>query len=53
MKAAGFYVKEKNKENILIEDQAIFTKKLKEEIISSRDYPDNVRWKAWDSIAQS
>ena len=53
MKAAGFYVKEKNKENILIEDQAIFTKKLKEEISSSRDYPDNVRWEAWDSIAQS
>ena len=44
MKAAGFYVKQKNKENILIEDQAIFTKKLKEEITNSMDYPDNVRW---------
>ena len=44
MKAAGFYVKQKNKENILIEDQAIFTKKLKEGITNSRDYPDNVRW---------
>ena len=43
MKAAGFYVKQKNKENILIEDQAIFTKKLKEDITNSRDYPDNVR----------
>ena len=43
MKAAGFYVKQKNKENILIEDQAIFTKKLKEEITNSRDYPGNVR----------
>ena len=44
MKAAGFYVKQKDKENILIEDQAIFTKKLKEEITYSRDYPNNVRW---------
>ena len=43
MKAAGFYVKQKSKENILIEDQAIFTKKLKEDITNSRDYPDNVR----------
>ena len=33
-----------DKENILIEDQAIFTKKLKEEITNSRDYADNVRW---------
>ena len=48
MKAAGFYVKQKSKENILIEDQAIFTKKLKEEITNSRDYPDNVRWESVD-----
>ena len=50
MKAAGFYVKQKDKENILIEDQAIFTKKLKEEITNSRDYPKNVRWGSIDVI---
>ena len=42
LEAAGYYVKKKDKENILIEDQAIFTKKLRDDLTSNYDYPDNV-----------
>ena len=39
--AAGFYVKEKEKENILIEDQAIFTKMLREDL--SKRHPEHIK----------
>ena len=42
LEAAGYYVKKKDKENILTEDQAIFTKKLKDDLTNHFDYPDNV-----------
>ena len=40
--AAGYFVKKRDKENILTEDQAIFTKKFKYDVTSNYDYPDNV-----------
>ena len=42
LEAAGFFLKKKDKENILIEDQAIFLKKLKDDIVHNYDYPDNI-----------
>ena len=38
--AAGYYVKKKDKENILIEDQAIFSKKLKNDLSSK--FPEQI-----------
>ena len=39
--AAGYYVKKKDKENILIEDQAIFSKKLKDDLSSK--FPEQIK----------
>ena len=40
--AAGYYVKERDKENILVEDQAIFTKKFKNDVTNHYNYPNNI-----------
>ena len=37
-----YFVKVADKENILIEDQAIFSKRLKEEVTADFSYPNNI-----------
>ena len=43
LRSAGYFVKESDKENILVEDQAIFSKKLKYDVAKHFDHPNNIR----------